>query len=244
MRITFFGTSHGIPEAGRRCSSTMITVGTGDTAVRYFIDMGTQPIEQMTDRGIKPETVRSIFITHMHGDHANGLVSYVDLCSWYYTRHGFEVFLPEIKAAEALKSWVHAVQVEVRDNIHFSETHEGQIYDDGTIRVTAYRTKHCSVSYSYLVEAEGKRVLFTGDLKNPTIDFPCAAMQDEAVDLAICEAAHFGAQAYEEIFKEGKIRRAIINHYPPNKIPGVYELMSAVAPMPVSLANDGLEIEL
>lgn len=244
MRITFYGSSHGIPETGRKCSSTMITVGSGDDAARYFIDMGTQSMEKMKNLGIHPDTVRSIFITHMHGDHTNGLIPYVDICSWYYTGHPFEVYLPEIAGADALKAWVHATGVEVRDSIHFKETHEGTVHDDGVIRVTAYRTKHCEVSYAYLVEAEGKRVLFTGDLKNPTIDFPCAAMQDGDIDLAICEAAHFRPQDYEGLFKEGKIHQAIINHYPPGLIPGIYELISAVAPMPVSLANDDLEIEL
>ena len=86
----------------------MITVGSGDDAVRYFIDMGTQSMEKMKNLGIHPDTVRSIFITHMHGDHTNGLIPYVDICSWYYTRHPFEVYLPEIAGADALKAWVHA----------------------------------------------------------------------------------------------------------------------------------------
>ena len=46
MRIVFFGSSHGVPEPGRRCSSAMIEVGER----RYFIDMGTQSIEQLITR--------------------------------------------------------------------------------------------------------------------------------------------------------------------------------------------------
>ena len=48
MRITFIGTSHGVPEPERRCSCTMI-----ETQGRYyFIDMGTQAIEDVIKRGI------------------------------------------------------------------------------------------------------------------------------------------------------------------------------------------------
>ena len=43
---------------------------------------------------------------------------------------------------------------------------EGVIYDDGYLKVTAIPTKHCPPmhSYAFLLEGEGKRVVFSGDL--------------------------------------------------------------------------------
>lgn len=78
MQITFLGASHGVPEANRRCSCTLI-----ETNGRYyFIDMGVNAIDALRTRGIEVEDVKGIFITHMHGDHTNGLISFVDLISW------------------------------------------------------------------------------------------------------------------------------------------------------------------
>ena len=94
MRIVFFGSSHGVPEANRRCSSAMIEVGDR----RYFIDMGTQSIEQLITRRMAPNSVKGIFFTHMHGDHTNGLVSFVDLCTWYFKDVRPGIYVPEIKA--------------------------------------------------------------------------------------------------------------------------------------------------
>lgn len=123
--------------------------------------------------------------------------------------------------------------------------HDGAIYDDGDLKVTAYRTKHCRTSYAYLVEAEGKRVLFTGDLsgKGPSEDFPTATLH-EGLDLAICESAHFSADAYAPIFAENPPKRVVINHYQPRLYPSICTLAEMLGPTPVEAATDDLEITL
>ena len=51
MQITFLGASHGVPEANRRCSCTLI-----ETNGRYyFIDMGVNAIDALRTRGIEVE---------------------------------------------------------------------------------------------------------------------------------------------------------------------------------------------
>ena len=70
MRIVFLGSSHGVPEPNRKCSSTLIEVGDK----RYFIDMGMQSVCELITRNIPIESVKSIFITHMHGDHTGGML--------------------------------------------------------------------------------------------------------------------------------------------------------------------------
>lgn len=243
MKITFFGSSHGVPEANRHCSCAMITVGDGEGAARYFIDMGMQAADELVTRNIQIESVRAVFITHMHGDHTNGIISFADLCNWYFTDASPRLFFPEAEAIDAMKAWIRANGNLLRDGIGTETVSEGEVYDDGVLRVSAYRTRHSKVSFAYLVEAEGKRVLFTGDLKGPTVDFPCEAARG-GLDLVICECAHFSAAEYAKVFPELSVRRAVVNHYPPNKIASVYELAEQVAPLPVALANDGMELEL
>ena len=48
MKITFLGSSHGVPEAHRKCSCIMIEVGENI----YFVDMGTPTIDELRKRGI------------------------------------------------------------------------------------------------------------------------------------------------------------------------------------------------
>lgn len=245
MRITFLGASHGVPEAHRKCSCALITLSEGPDAKRYFIDMGVMAIDWMRTAGVPVESTQAIFITHMHGDHTNGLPHFVDLCSWYFKNANPTVFLPEAEAIPALSGWLAANGTTLRDEIRCEIVHDGAIYDDGCLKVTAYRTKHCRTSYAYLVEAEGKRVLFTGDLsgKGPSEDFPTATLAD-GLDLAICESAHFSADAYAPIFAENPPKRVVINHYQPRLYPSICTLAEMLGPTPVEAATDDLEITL
>ncbi len=244
MKITFLGTSHGVPEAHRRCSCAMVTVGEGENASRYFIDMGMQPIDELVNRGIPVDSVRAVFLTHMHGDHTNGVLSFVDLCCWYFRTSKPTVFYPEQAGIDLTKSWIAATGSHYREEVALRLVSEGLFYDDGCLKVTAFRTKHCAVSYAYLLEAEGRRVLFSGDLcgKGPDQDFPVQAAQDEALDLAVCEGAHFEVMRYEPIFKNCRLKKVLINHYQPRRTPEVTQLAQALAPLPVGLAHDGLEV--
>lgn len=245
MRITFLGASHGVPEAHRQCSCAMITLGDGPDAARYFIDMGVMAINWMRTAGIPVESARAIFITHMHGDHTNGLPHFVDLCSWYFKKANPAVFLPEEEAISALSGWLAATGVQMREEIRCAIVREGVIYDDGQLTVTAFRTKHCRTSYAYLVEAEGKRVLFTGDLshKGPADDFPRTPLAD-GLDLAICESAHFPATAYATVFAEKSPKHIVINHYQPGLYPSICALAESLAPTPVEAATDDWSITL
>lgn len=245
MRIVFFGSSHGVPEANRRCSSAMIEVGDR----RYFIDMGTQSIEQLITRDIPIDSVKGIFFTHMHGDHTNGLISFVDLCSWYFKNTDPAIYLPEPvdDTVAALKAWLKCNGVEMRP-FRFAPVHEGLLYEDEAIRVTAFRTKHNQMSHAFLVETtcgEEKRVLFTGDLchKGPQEDFPLSVFE-KPLDLAICEVAHFSATKYLPLFEnQPNLKRVCFNHYSHFFQETIYEAMKSIQ-VPAMMVSDGTEIVL
>lgn len=242
MRILFFGSSHGSPEPHRRCSSTLIEVGEN----RYFIDMGCQSIEDLINRNISPDSIKGIFITHMHGDHTNGLVSFLDIYSRKFKTADPVIFLPGQmeETVIALRAWIRCNGVSLRD-FRFQPVKEGVLFEDGIIRVTAYRTKHIDDSYAYLIEAEGKRVLFSGDLyRNPQEDFPMSVLE-KPLDLAVCESAHFPATAYLPLLKgQSNLKMLCINHYSELRLPSVLEMPAALPEIPVLRAHDGLEITL
>ncbi len=242
MRIVFLGTSHGVPEAHQRCSSTMIEVGDR----RYFIDMGTQVMEDLRTRHIPIDSVAGVFITHMHSDHTDGLVNFCDLLNWYFKTANPVIQLPETDAVPYLLGWL-AAHGNTVNRLTFDKVKEGVTYEDEAIRLTAYRTRHGCTSYAYLLEAEGRRVLFTGDLcgAGPHIDFPRAVL-DLDTDLIICEGAHFAVTEYLPIFREAKgaIGQVVVNHYAPWNLPHIASLEKELAPIPVIRALDGMELSL
>ena len=178
----------------------------------YFIDMGTPGVDFLRTRGIAVEDVSAIFITHMHGDHTNGLIPFVDLITWYFKKADPEIFLPVAEAGKAIDGWLKATLNKDEKAVRYRQTEEGVVFDDGVIKVTAYATQHCYRSFGYLVEAEGKRGLFTGDLKNPGVDMPKALFEGK-IDLMVCEAAHFPATDYLPVLEKADVERVCITHY-------------------------------
>ena len=236
MKITFLGSSHGVPEPHRQCACAMIEI----SGRYYFIDMGVMAINDLVTRGIKIDDVKGIFITHMHGDHTNGLISFADLISWYFKTADPVIYLPKIEGAKVIEDWI-AVTGSTKRDLHYEEVTPGLMYDDGFIKITAFPTQHCYKSYAYLVEAEGKNVLFTGDLRKPEVDFP-EIIKEKSMDLVICEAAHFPAVEYFPIFKDCDIKKVCVNHHAPWNIPHIQQLAKDMDPIPVVMANDGLEL--
>ena len=237
MKLTFLGTSHGIPEPNRKCSCTMLTVGERI----YFVDMGVMAINELINRHIPVESVRGIFITHMHGDHTNGLIHFADLISWYYTGADPEIYLPLSEGARIISDWIALSCHTVRE-LNYKQTAEGVVFDDGCIRVSAVCTQHTASSFSYRIEAEGKSVVFTGDMHHPSVDFPSTLAKD--ADLAVCEGAHFSAAEYETVLRECNPRRVLVNHYAPWNVPNIMALAKALPDLRVTMAHDGMEITL
>ena len=127
--------------------------------------------------------------------------------------------------------------------VNFRTEKPGPFYEDENLRVTAIPTQHCPDSHAFFVEAEGKAVLFTGDLKHPNVDFPKIA-KEKPTEFVICEAAHFPATDYAPVLAACSTKQVLVNHYAPWNIPNVMQLAETLAPLPVKFVNDGMQITL
>ncbi len=239
MKITFLGSSHGVPEANRKCSCMMVEVG----ECIYFVDMGTPVVDQLRRRGRSMDAVKGVFITHMHGDHTNGLIQLIDLITWYFKTPNPVVVLPDPQAGQVINDWLKVIINGCEKDIEYRQTREGVVYDDGVLRVTAIPTRHCPGSHAYVLEAEGKTVLCTGDLANPTIDFPYV---DRELDLLICESAHFPTTDYLPVLERQKTKKLCVTHYSPRWMQSLYEFKARMDERGqcMLIATDDLEIEL
>ena len=213
MRIHFLGTSHGIPEPNRRCSCAMVEID----GCYYFIDMGLMAIYDMVTNHQNVSNTKAIFVTHMHGDHTDGLFSFADLISWI------------------------DLTSDANNPLDFRPVESGVLYTDERLTVTAIRTQHCKFSYAYLLQAEGKNVLFTGDIKHPGDDFP---QLDLPLDLVVCEGAHFPVIDYLPVFADLQIKQVCVHHYAPWNYPHILDLQKKLAPIPVQYANDRMTLDV
>ena len=210
MKIKFYGTSHGGPEMGRECQCIFV-----DTEkCGYFFDMGVLASPKLKNDGYDVSRVKGIFITHLDRDHIAGLLDFILISTIRHKDMNFTVNLPEKRGFDAIKSYIEIMNEPFEEErIRYSVFTEGEIFDDGNLKVTAVKTEHLDEpkkSYGFLVEAEGKRIYITGDIHHTLEDFPNIAK--EALDALITEGAHFEISALFEKLKDCKAKKIMVVH--------------------------------
>ena len=239
MKLLFVGTSHGIPEPDRFCSSIFVQID-GNT---YIIDAGA-PISPLLRRyGIGHDTVRAIMISHMHDDHFSGLLEMFIQINWYFKSCNPQILLPEQRCVDLMCYRISFLPQSETRPISLSVYQPGVIFDDGTLRVTARPTKHMPYAYGFLLESGDKRVLITGDMGNNYPEFP-DLLAGESYDAIVCEAAHH--TDYRELapmFAQARTKRFIVTHINPEKLPGI-EALRGQLPFDYDIAFDGMTVEI
>ena len=252
MKLTFFGTSHGTPSAERFCSCLALEIGESI----YIIDAGAPLIDQLYRNGRDPYRVRTIFVSHTHGDHIDGIPRFISLMDSRPQYDGVDVYLPEQKVADAIVNLVEAASGRPMkgQNVRMHSFDETFLYEDEKLRLSVIPNGHLSgrkdtydrPSYSFVIEAEGKRVIYTGDLSTNIRcnDFPMIAI-DEPSDLLICEMAHFLMEHITPYIERCKTKKLCFTHVSgkEGRMQSIIDVKDTFA-FPVEIVRDGDEIVL
>ncbi|MBQ8510806.1 MAG: MBL fold metallo-hydrolase [Clostridia bacterium] len=238
MQIYTLGTSHGHPEPGRACTSILLRVGSAN----YLIDCGGNMELAMTNLGLKFEELRAVFVTHMHEDHTAALSSVIKRFTVYMRGRHVDIYLPEQAGIDGILAWVNALHIPPTDEqASFTVVAPGKIYRDDNITVTAIPTKHIEEgrfpSYAYIVEAEGKRVLFTGDLCGDLRDYR-AAVHERDFDAIVTEMTHYQLADQVDTFIKSHTKKLLFSHLSPRNVTKLPNFIDRF-PFPVIIAEDG-----
>ena len=253
MKITTLGTSHGDQMINRYNSSALYEVGDN----LYVVDCG-EPVEaSLVRKKYDLRKIKAVFITHMHADHTAGLPLLIcGILRYREPGQHTDIYLSQ-DCADALLGWLSAMHARAyEDYITFHVIKEGFFYDDGVMKVKAIPTLHgewadggrCPFpSFAFHIEAEGKKILHTGDLKGDFSDFPKEAMT-ERYDICLCEATHYKPATATPIFEKALLDRLLFVHVldPWDGPMGKACLLKICShlPYPVAIADDGTEVLL
>ena len=190
-----------------------------------------------------------VFITHQHEDHIGGLPGLIkSLVKYPVPGQHTTIYLPEPGGIDGTMAFMRATHRGwPADLLSFAVIAPGVFYQDEQVRLTALPTRHLeneSMSYpsfGFLIEAEGRRIVYTGDLKADFSDFPASAFTGPTT--CICECTHFPLDDGLSILRELPITRLICNHVdniwhgPEGE--AAFHRLTAALPFPVALAHDG-----
>jgi len=190
MRVLILGSGSGIPIVGHFNESVLIEVGdssylfdTGEPCAatmhtRTLLDFyGVSDRFQAATPNIDIYSIRSIFISHFDADHVSGLPMLLQVMHLWRKRgqdsrfkpeNRLPLYLPE-EAMKPFRDFIQALHLsKLRYELQILPVEEGEFYADETTRVSALKNTHINDghSYSFLLTAEGKRVVYSGDLGN------------------------------------------------------------------------------
>jgi len=174
MRVTMLGTGTPFPNAERLGSAILVEVA----GKRLLFDCGRGAVIRLTQAGVSPSEVDGLFLTHLHSDHVVGIPD-LWLSGWFLGRdRPLRVWGPKgTRSLSEHLTQAFAFDVAIRTSteglssaeakIDARDIEQGDAYDDGSIRVSAFLVDHGSVkpAFGYRVDYEGHSVVISGDTR-------------------------------------------------------------------------------
>jgi len=175
MRVTLLGTGTPFPNAERFGSAILVEAG----GKKLLFDCGRGVVIRLAQAGVNPKDIDGLFLTHLHSDHVVGIPD-LWLSGWFLGRskplriwgpqgtssmveHLVQAFAFDIHIRQAPPDPLPSKGVE----IDAQEVAQGEIYNDGLTRVSAFLVDHGTVkpAFGYRVDSMGHSVVISGDTK-------------------------------------------------------------------------------
>jgi len=158
VRIYLLGTGTAIPlRRGLPCIVLKIN------SHLYVFDIGEGCQQRLINMGLSPIKIKSIFITHAHGDHYLGLFGLLQSMHLMDMKNPLNIVVPR-EIYVLLEEMIEMKLVKPGFTINPSIVREGGVYSDDNVKVYAFPVKHSIPAYGYLAIVKDKyRIVYTGD---------------------------------------------------------------------------------
>lgn len=257
-RLRCIGVGEGWPSSDRGHSSYLYELD----STCILVDCGEGVGRAYKGLGLSYDAIDALLLSHMHSDHVGSFSTLLQGMWLEGRRKPLEVLAPG-GAISTLKSWLRHTYL--FDELlgfeliwHPVPTTRFRTYGD--VRVRGVRGTHlerlrkrfepdnpriCFDSYSFLIEANGRRIVHSSDIGGVT---DLAPVLDGRVDLLVCELSHLTEEALVESLRGKDVGQLVLMHLHRDQWAAQEALLervgSALAPMRVSVAQQGEVISI
>lgn len=148
---TILGSGAALPTVARHCSGQVVNVN----GFRILLDCGENTQTQMRFYRQKMQSIGTIFITHLHGDHffgLPGLLSSLHLCG---RSEPVDIYAPA-GIAHAMNVFMGVSSSHIGFEIRYHELSHAEgslpVFENNRCRVHAFPLQHSVPTYGYLIE--------------------------------------------------------------------------------------------
>jgi ribonuclease BN (tRNA processing enzyme) len=247
MDLTVIGCSDAFGSGGRLQTSYHVAHSGG----AFLIDCGATTLIGLEREGIDPNSIETIFITHLHGDHFAGLVWWLIHAIHVARRTAPLVVTGPVGIEERFKTAAEALFPGATTtprtfDLAFRTYTERAPLKAGGVWVKPYEVSHPSGAppYALRFEVDGKVLTFSGDTEWTDSLLDAA----DAADLFICECYafdkparyHLNWRTIEAALPRIGAKSVLLTHMGPDMLAN----QSAVSHPDVLLARDGMKLKV
>ncbi|MCD4825110.1 MAG: MBL fold metallo-hydrolase [Phycisphaerae bacterium] len=257
--IQMLGTASGLPCLEGFQTSCLLDMD-GDA---YLFDAGEPCAATLYRREMDFNTIRAVFISHMHADHFSGVPMLVQTMQLLGRTSPLKLFVPpeavlavtNLLAAQYLMNELLPYELEVLP-IEAGK----RFFADKSIEVKALANPHLAVfkekigqkypnrmeSFSFLITLGSRKtkILYSGDIRN--IDNLDPFLAEGIVDVLVLECAHIKPEeTLQYLDRNAEVREVILTHFGPSWAGRKTELANMeYSSGKVRVAADGLCVAL
>lgn len=167
----------------------------------YWFDAGEGCSHTAYVCGVDPRKIHSIFVSHPHMDHVGGLGNLMWTIRKLDSRYGgmegrtVRLFMPNRETWPAVRQVLSQTEGDFRTRFDIAEqpVTEGMLLEDGGVSVEAMHNLHLPQladgswrSFSFRISVGGRKIVFSGDVKNYTEIEPLL----RGADVLLAETGH------------------------------------------------------
>jgi ribonuclease Z len=179
IKVTLLGTGAPQPSIERFGAATLVEAGGN-----YFLfDCGRGATQRLWQQKIGVGKVNRLFLTHLHSDHVVGIPDFWLLGlmpgAFGNRKQPFEVWGPAgtsemMQALKTAYQWDIKARIAEYPNadsgtvVKAQDIKEGVVYDEGGVKITAFRVNHSDIidsALGYRLDYKGRSVLISGDTR-------------------------------------------------------------------------------
>lgn len=247
MKLTIIGSSDAFGSGGKMQTCFHVSASKGD----FLIDCGATSLTGLLRQDIDPNTIPTIFITHLHGDHFGGLVWWLIHALHVSKRTTPLTIVGPLGIQERFKVAAEALfpgstNVERRFELIFRTYKDFEPLEVGGVKVTPFVVSHPSgaTPYALRFEVDGKVLTFSGDTEWVETLIPAA----KGADLFICECFaferaaryHLNWRTIEANLPRIEAKHVLLTHLGPEALSNT----GAIRHPKVSIAEDGQQYDI